>query len=128
MRLVVLITTAIFALTAFSAEAYATRYECNAKNDVVWKDDSLIVANTGPMVVRFDDITGALWLGEDPKQPSSLKVIQGLHSDNDLVATREVTAGEYTGIASFRLRRKDSKLYFLFFADDSAISGFCNEM
>lgn len=128
MKWVILIAFTIFALTSLSTEAYATRYECKAKNNVNWKDDALTVTKAGPMVVRFDDETGALWLGENPKEPYTLNIIQKLHIDNSLVAKKEVTAGNYSNLEVLLMKRENGRLYFVFFAGGGEISGSCTVM
>ena len=121
---------AILNVALFPTVAFATSYKCEAKHDVNWKGDSLIAGVPKAMVMRFDDQTGVLWMGQNPKQPSILHVVQKLHIDNALVASSEVTSGNYTGNEILRIRHEagKSRLYFLYLSDDGAISGQCHDI
>lgn len=136
MKLPPILMLVIIAVLSFTNTAAADVYDCTMEQAVRWEKGTLKkVKPSSKTVVRFNDHKGskrlpdkgALWMGENPKSPHLMDLLQPLHDDNDLVASSISTSGNYTGVSVFRIRRvgQTKELYFLYTSEDGATSGPC---
>ena len=122
---------AILNVVLFPTAAFATRYSCKTTQSFEWKDGKLGKFKlSGSHSLIFDDENGAFYNNGLPS--GFLNVVQKLHPDYDLVASKEETNGNFTGNLVLSIRhinkKKPSDLGYLFWSNGSADVGLCSIM